>query len=87
MAVTATNHAGTGRRHGAENGEEGVTGLWEKPSNKSYRVDGGEGGYETSGVALNNRGDCQGVGGGIKSQRGTKPPGLEGLTHEEKPLE
>ena len=38
-----------------------------------------EGAPKASGVAENSGGDCQGVGGGVKSPRGTDTPGVEEL--------
>ena len=68
-----------GASWGGKRKRERVSSLRENSSGDSFRVGEGEGGGEASEVTENSKGDCQVVGGVVKSPRGTNTPGVEEL--------
>ena len=77
---TDADVTGAGGRHRAEKREmEWVAVQKENPASKSSGVGDREGVPETSGVAENPQGGCQGVGRGVKLPRGTDTHGVEEL--------
>ena len=67
-----------------QRGRGRVSSRQETPAGESSGVGYGEGGCKASGVAKNPRGNCQGVGGGVESPRGTDNPGVEELPRGDK---